>query len=176
MGVVKVELVGEGGLLGVFVSVLGPLLIAGAAVLAALVARKTANERQAEQLAHDSERQREQLRHDSARQKRQLQHDREMRQREHARGALDSAIEEVRETLDALLDLEHQAKNCEEARQEPENKPSANASELMKSSKAFTSKMLEFHGIIARVMVRLGAEEEIPERFQGLFQSWDELG
>jgi hypothetical protein len=176
MGALKVELVGEEGALAIFLTVLGPLLIAGAAVIAALVARRTANERQAEQLAHDSERQREQLRHDSSRQERQLQHDREMRQKEHARGAVDSVIEEVQETLDTLIDLEFEAKKCEEKRRKAPSQSTADTSALRKSRKAFTGKMLEFHGAIARVMVRLGAVRDIPDKLGALFEAWDDLG
>jgi hypothetical protein len=61
--------------------VIGPVLISATAILAAVIAARTANERQAAQLAHDRELQ-----------KAQLAYDREQRNRQHVRDTIDSAV------------------------------------------------------------------------------------
>lgn len=63
---------------------IGPILLAGTAIIAAWIAAKTANERQAAQLAHDRELQ-----------KLQLAYDREQRNRQHVRDTIDSAVRSV---------------------------------------------------------------------------------
>src|SRR5690349_5395694 len=77
-GTVHVDLVGDGF---EWLSLLGPLLIAGAAYLAARIAAQTANSRQRSQLDHDRELQRD-----------QLDHDRMLRDRDELRVVLDEAI------------------------------------------------------------------------------------
>jgi hypothetical protein len=90
---------------GFFVEI-GPLLIAGAAAFAAGLAARTANKRQAQQLAHDREQQRRQLDHDRQRQLEALSHDREVRDLEHLRQLVDAAFESVLELSGAVADLE----------------------------------------------------------------------
>jgi hypothetical protein len=95
IGALNVNLVGgESGLLHIVLAIVGPLLIAGAAIGAALVARKTANERQQAQLAHDTERQ-----------ERQLQHDRALRDRDFLRQTVTSALEHALEAMDAVTSV-----------------------------------------------------------------------
>lgn len=100
---IEVKLVGADDALAVFLAVLGPLLIAGAAVIAALVARRTANERQQEQLAHDTERQKEQLAHDTERQERQLSHDRAMRDRDYLFQTVGTVYENLEEANQTVI-------------------------------------------------------------------------
>lgn len=59
----------------------GPVLLAGTAIIAAWIAASTANKRQAEQLRHDRELQAG-----------QLAYDREQRNRQHVRSAVDDAV------------------------------------------------------------------------------------
>ncbi len=96
--VLAVELVGgEEEWLHIVSSVVGPVLIAGAAVFAAKTARRSAFERQEEQLAHDTERQ-----------EKSLTHDREMRDRESTRIVIDNAMEAVNTTIPLFTTLEGQ--------------------------------------------------------------------
>jgi hypothetical protein len=93
-----VEIVGdEGGWPHIALAVIGPVLIAGAAVFAAMTARRSAIERQEEQLAHDTERQ-----------EKALAHDREMRDRESTRIVIDDAMEAVNATIPLFTTLEGQ--------------------------------------------------------------------
>lgn len=103
LGALEVELVGTKDAVGILLVIFGPLLIASAAVIAALVARKTANERQAEQLAHDTKRQKEQLAHDTERQERQLAHDRDMRDRDYLFRTVSRAYEHLEEAKRAVI-------------------------------------------------------------------------
>jgi hypothetical protein len=106
---IGVELVGGGGLLGTLVEiaeVLGPFLIAGAAAFAARTARKSAFERQREQLGHDSERQEKVLARDRERQQEELAHDREMRERESSREIISEAMEAVNKAIGDFHDLQ----------------------------------------------------------------------
>jgi len=69
LGAIEVELVGTNvDWRDVLLAVIGPVLISGAAVFAAITARKSAPERQEEQLEHDTQRQKEALAHDLERQ------------------------------------------------------------------------------------------------------------
>lgn len=113
----KVELVGGDGALAIFLAVLGPSLIAGAAVVAALVARRTANERQAEQLRHDTERQQEQLEHDSERQERQLAHDRQVRDREYLFRTVSAAFECLERAKRAIIQTSGWIRSLETVRE-----------------------------------------------------------
>lgn len=71
---------------------LGPALLAVTAIIAAWIAAKTANERQAAQLAHDRDLHQAQLAHDRELQIAQLFYDREQRNRQHVRDTIDSAV------------------------------------------------------------------------------------
>ena len=84
---------GESEALHILLAVVGPILIAGAAVFAARTARNSANERQQRQLAHDTDRQETALGHDREMREWELAHDREMRSRERALDTLDSTVD-----------------------------------------------------------------------------------
>ncbi|MGH3373134.1 MAG: hypothetical protein ACRDP6_00195 [Actinoallomurus sp.] len=73
----------------------GPVLLAATAIIAAWIAAKTANERQAAQLAHDRELQIE-----------QLTYDREQRNRQHVRDAVDDAVRSVDAALRLMFEYE----------------------------------------------------------------------
>ncbi len=74
---------------------IGPALLALTAILAAGIAARTANERQAAQLAHDRELQ-----------KVQLAHDREQRNRQHVRDSVDDAVHSVDAALRLMFEYE----------------------------------------------------------------------
>ena len=85
IGALEVKLVEEDSTLHIVISLLGPVCVLVAAILAAIWAARTANRRQEKQLAHD----------------------RDIRREEHRRDALDQALEKVQETTDlygALLE------------------------------------------------------------------------
>jgi hypothetical protein len=69
----------------------GPVLLAATAIGAAAIAARTANARQAEQLAHDRELQ-----------ARQLRYDREQRNRQHVRDTVDAAIANLDSAVRAI--------------------------------------------------------------------------
>ena len=77
------------------------LITASAAILAAIIAARTANTRQQEQLDHDTKRQQEQLDHDTKRQEKELAHDRDTRHRDDLIGLIDSATDAINRLLRA---------------------------------------------------------------------------
>lgn len=104
--VIEVTLVGgESTALNVFLALAGPLLIASAAITAAVIARKTANERQQEQLAHDT-----------LRQERALAHDREMRDRDFLRQTVSSALENAIQATESISELHAKVSKISERR------------------------------------------------------------
>jgi hypothetical protein len=78
IGVLEVKLVEEDSTVHIVISLLGPVCVLVAAILAAIWAARTANRRQEKQLAHD----------------------RDIRREEHRRDALDQALEKVQEATD----------------------------------------------------------------------------
>jgi hypothetical protein len=74
---------------------LGPMLLSLTAVAAAIIAARTANKRQEEQLFHDRELQKE-----------QLAYDREQRTRQHVRDTIDEAVREWDEAVRAIARYE----------------------------------------------------------------------
>jgi hypothetical protein len=105
-GAIEVTLVGgESTALHVFLALAGSVVIAAAAVAAAMIARKTANERQQEQLAHDT-----------LRQERALEHDREMRDRDFLRQTVSSALENAISTTEAISGFKAKVSQAEERR------------------------------------------------------------
>jgi hypothetical protein len=73
---------------------LGPLLISLTAILAAVIAARAANKRQAAQLAHGRELQAE-----------QLAYDREQRNRQHVRDTVDDAVQDADAAYRVMADL-----------------------------------------------------------------------
>jgi phosphomannomutase len=126
MGAFQVELVGESLWLALLLT-LGPAaLIAGAAIIAARVARQSALERQKDQLRHETERQKEQLERETERQREQLEreterqrevleHDRQMRERESTRTVVDTAIGVAHDTIPEFLAFERAIRSLQEA-------------------------------------------------------------
>ena len=74
---------------------IGPVLLAATAIVAAWIAARTANHRQQEQLTHDRELQ-----------KVQLAYDREQRNRQHVRDAVDDAVRSVDAALRFMFEYE----------------------------------------------------------------------
>jgi hypothetical protein len=93
MAILEVEISEDGDPLW---SLLGPALIAAAAVIAATVAARTANSRQREQLAHD----------------------RALRAREHIRDTVDAAADRAIAALEAFTDFEVEIDENERIRSE----------------------------------------------------------
>src|SRR5690242_10801823 len=116
---VEIEIVGGDGFIPILLTLLGPILVALAAVVAAFVAARTANRRQ----------------------QRQLSHDLVVRSMEHIRDAIDTAVEGVHETVKAMADLELSVPAWEESKQRleaelqetslPENKRTAAQEQLI---------------------------------------------
>jgi len=100
------RMTGESEFLHIFLTIIGPVLIASAAVIAALVARRTANERQLKQLLHDTQRQEV-----------ALAHDREMRDREHVRSTISDAIEALTEATYLVIAMGSAVTTLERARE-----------------------------------------------------------
>jgi hypothetical protein len=114
LGVIEVNLVGtDVDWLDILLAIIGPILISGAAVFAAVTARKSAIERQEEQLEHDTQRQKEALAHDLKRQEMALDHDREMRNRESSRTVIDDAMEVANSAIEKFSTLEVRVKNLQ---------------------------------------------------------------
>ncbi len=86
----------------------GPFLLAVTAILAAIIAAKTANKRQGEQLAHDRGLQADRLLHDRKLQASQLAYDREQRNREHVRDRIDSAVLMVDQAVRAYTEFQRE--------------------------------------------------------------------
>jgi hypothetical protein len=119
LGAIKVELAGTDiGWLEILLAIIGPVLIAGAAVFAAITARRSAIERQEKQLEHDTQRQEEALAHDLERQKLALAHDREMRNRESTRIVLDNAMEAADSIIKKFTDLESAVRHLQKTMDE----------------------------------------------------------
>ncbi|MBS1892284.1 MAG: hypothetical protein JST59_13390 [Actinobacteria bacterium] len=74
---------------------IGPVLLALTAIIAAWIAARTANHRQQEQLANDRHLQAD-----------QLAYDREQRNRQHVRDTVDEAVRGVDAALRAMFDYE----------------------------------------------------------------------
>jgi hypothetical protein len=167
LAVFEVELVGgEGFLAGLG----GPALIAGAAVVAAFIAARTANARLREQLAHDLV----------------------VRRAEHVRDALDAAVELAHETVKALVDFELIIDDWEDER--PQFEAEALSDEktteeqrailaqarkgvdnVMAADKALTERMVEMLATTTRLRLRLGSSHAIPTLYDELRQGWREL-
>lgn len=73
----------------------GPVLLAATAIVAAAIAARTANTRQGQQLAHDRELQKE-----------QLAYDREQRNRQHVRDAVDDSVRGIDAALRVMFEYE----------------------------------------------------------------------
>jgi hypothetical protein len=184
-----IEWVGDRPLLVQLGPLIGSLFVALVAAYAARLAAKTANDRQREQLEHSVNRQREQLAHDSERQAEELEHDREMRKQEHARGALDSAIELVSEAQDSVAGVIGNAEWVESQRSEyqatleDDEVAEEEKSELLESMSqegaglrgevlAAKSKVLEMYGAAVRLKLRLGYGHVIGTTYEKLMYAW----
>ena len=165
LAVVEVELVGGESF---WVGLAGPALIAIAAVIAAIVAARTANQRQAAQLWHDLEARRE----------------------EHVRDALDLAVEQIPEMLSAVHQTEFAVEGLEARRPDlqatiedfsaPEDvqrqaeKALAELKlELASRAKHAHEKSPEMLSASIRLNIRLGDDSELADAHEALFTAWD---
>jgi len=139
IAVTKVEVVGEDSQLKVLLTLVGPILIAGAAVFAAWVARKTTNERQAEQLAHDSERQ-----------EMQLEHDREIRDREHLRNVMEGVFTGIAQALDVVADVAVSVGAYEQLEEKMTTVDSLPESEAQEKNDEIRKGLAELNGLVEK--------------------------
>jgi hypothetical protein len=168
------------------VSLLGPILIAVTAILGAVLAAYTANQRHRRQLEHDTQRQKEQLAQDTQRQKEQMAHDFAMRKREHSRDALDAALELVTEVHGAFGDLEGTIDAYERERSQwlaalqPENPDEKVVRselakvdlEIKKAGIKFSEKIAEMFPATTRLRLRLGTKDPISKQYEKLLNAW----
>jgi hypothetical protein len=152
---VEVQVIGGNShALDIFLTVIGPLLIAGAAVFAARLAAKTANRRQQEQLEHDLE----------------------VRREEDVRDVLDDAVANVYEVSKAIAEAEAHIEELESQRDAAEgNTGSQSERELVKARfsnhrRATDEAVDKAYGVLVevvpkgiRVALRLGDKHQISE-------------
>ncbi len=111
---------------------IGPFLLAVTAILAAVIAAKTANKRQGEQLLHDRNLQADRLAHDRKLQAGQLAYDREQHNREHVRDRIDSAVLMVDQAVRTYTEYQREIRHVAALRstlQAVADNPSAKAEE-----------------------------------------------
>lgn len=191
-GVLDVHLVGgEGALLHIALSFVGPLLIAGAAVFAAKVARDSASDRQVRQLAHDTERQEEVLAHDRAMRELELGHDREARRRERERDTLDSVLESLHQarvktnafSAAVIVAQDGWRKRSEEMGENPslvrktelQTEAVKTETKLQTASTAALESQMALNGDWTRLMLRFGAGHSITQVFKGAMDTMGEV-
>lgn len=182
MGVLDVRIVSdEGEALHVLLTLIGPLLISGAAVFAARTARNSAAERQQRQLTHDTERQEEALAHDRVVRNQELTHDREVRKKERARDTLDSVLESLNNARVKNISLNARVSVLEELGRETGAKadgaPDAIDSAARKrhnqqrarsehyASESWNARRA-LNGDWARLILRFGPEHEVTRAFK----------
>ena len=187
-----VEWVGDGPVLAQLAPLLGSLFVAAAAAYAARLAANTANKRQLEQLEHDAERQREQLEHDTERQREVLEHDRVVRKLEHARDAVDVAVDLANEThkaTTALLtsaDLHEKRRDGLEARladdEASQEDKKAVGDDLRKQAREFGDEVIECRNKVLATFspsfslsLRLGSIHAISRKYDALIRAWNEI-
>lgn len=102
LAAIPIELTGESFWIKSVLVLIPALLLAGAAVTAARIARRSAFERQREQLDHDSARQEKALAHDREMREEEREHDREIRSRERCRDTLDSVLANLQDAQQAV--------------------------------------------------------------------------
>jgi len=169
IGAIEVKLVEDDSLLHLVTS-LGPLFIALAAIVAALIAWRSAGTRL----------------------DRQLGHDREIRRREHIRDALDAALEIVGETtrayadflidvdlietrrLHLLIDLDDDEADEEAIASLREQMIEANL-ELRNDWVTAFLRLEELGAAITRLKLRFGVNHEIPVAAEELRQHWESV-
>jgi hypothetical protein len=177
--ILGVEVIGGQPLLPGLAPLLGSIFVAGAAAYAARLAANTANDRQREQLAHDTERQKE-----------QLAHDRTIRRQEYARNAIDDSLERIAHANDAVTDCIASALVSEEQRKQGEARL-ANASlgpieheqaqreisqaglDVHQQIKDAHTKALEMYPAGVRLALRFSVSHPIAEKHDELMYAWD---
>lgn len=167
---IPIEVVGgDGKAFSLFSAVAGSLLVALAAVIAAIVAARTANKRQRAQLDHDTE----------------------VRRREHIRDALDDAAEKLYEAFEALAVYELRIGEAEDARKRLETARDESSSEevLAVATKALdqlqgqieevreetTSLLLAVQASEFRLSLRMGGEDPVVEAHLKVKESFRDL-
>lgn len=168
---VEVQLVGDNGYgLDVVVAIIGPLLIALAAVVAAFVAAHTANRRQRAQLDHDLE----------------------VRHREYVRDVLDSSVELARRSMERVAAFKQSVEMLEGKRfaltaavEDPEGSPSDQESaraalgglleSYARSSSEAGRAIVEMSAAHFRLGLALGLRHDVAAAFETLGDKADEL-
>ena len=170
IGFLGVQWVGHRAFVAEFGPLIGSVFIGGVAVYAARLAATTANQRQEDQLTHDSARQDELLAHDTERQERQLRHDADMRHREFARDALDSALELTQEANGSIVSFQSAIERFERSRNEGRE-----AEYPWDEQQAIAAKLIEMLVAVVRLMVRFGSDHPIPDAYRELASRTDAL-
>jgi hypothetical protein len=145
-------------------------ITAGAAIVAAVIAAKTAASRQRRQLEHDHQRHQQQLEHDLARQERQLEHDlrrqnaelrheRELQELEDRRRVLDDAAEFL------IVYRERVAKGLRPLSQGLPEASHLEDDDLPVLATYSRDDALKFRQLQARLSLRFGIDHEVTEAF-----------
>jgi hypothetical protein len=168
---VEVQVVGGNSqALEILLTLIAPMLIAGAAVMAARIAAATANKRQREQLAHDLI----------------------VRSMQHIRDAIDEAVEIVYEGSKAVADfsisiplwevsrpaLEAQLVDEEaspEAKKMAKERLMSELGEVTSEHGGTLDQLSELLASSTRLKLRLGSNHEIPKLAESLRRAWAEL-
>jgi hypothetical protein len=157
----------------------GPVLLAATAIAAAWIAAKTANRRQAAQLANDQKLQKE-----------QLAYDREQRNRQHQRDTVDRAVGCVDAAMKAMAYYDTAISTYDSERteyRETRDDESAPNSERLAAAEAFKEEMdrvhkrresvfessLELGSESLRLMLRFGKEHPIVTSHAALCKAFD---
>ena len=128
----------------------GPALIAVAAVAASIVAARTANHRQREQLAHDLA----------------------VRRNEDIRDALDESVKVIHETAKKVTDLRDPIVQLESLEHDMTGSHVAVEAVALEINKEARERLLEMIGCKVRLALRLGRDDEIPSAVDELRDAW----
>lgn len=161
---IEVQVVGgDPGWLHILLVVTGPLLISLAAVMAAVVAAKTANRRQQAQLSHDLA----------------------VRREEDVRNVLDGAIEHVYETTKMLSDLEVRIESLESellegggigagSEDNVARLGDAEYREIREAGTEVRDALIEMIGFTLRIELRLGKDDLVSKLHESLWELWNQ--
>jgi hypothetical protein len=151
-------------------SLLGPILVATGAVLAAVLTVFTANWRQAKQLRHDRELHKKQLDHDRELRQADLMYDRQMRHRARVQEVLDEALVQQARYWDAYRALEQALESAEGDLAPDEPISTDGATAVIEALDRIWDETAAAHDQSIRLVVRLGvatlveAHTAIPSR------------
>lgn len=141
-------------------SLLGPILIASGALLAAILTVLTANWRHRKQLEHDQEVQRALLRQD-----------RELRYREHVQQVLDTAMDQAAQ---AVLTIADGARTTEAIEADPARRRGQGLKlekTHMAASRDSFRALTEARSTLLRLLLRFGGESDVTETLDALLRA-----